>query len=345
MVIYVLAIILIAFVFDFINGFHDSANAIATIVGTRVLSPFAAVAWAATFNFVAVFLGSTAVAKAVSGGFVVQSVVTPNVICAGLLGAITWNLVTWYYGIPSSSSHALIGGFAGAAVAKAGFGALLWGRKWIETLSAIVVSPMLGMAIGFVLMVLVYNLFQRATPRRVDKIFRPGQLISSALMGIAHGSNDAQKTIGIVVGLLVAARPVFANETGFLRFLRVDSADHIPAWLKLSAFTCISLGTLFGGWRIIHTMGSRITRLRPVSGFCAETGGAIVILSASSLGIPVSTTHTITGAIVGVGATTRLSAVRWGIARRIVWAWVLTIPASAIIAGLLYFVLASLIRL
>ncbi|HVT40623.1 MAG TPA: inorganic phosphate transporter [Gemmatimonadaceae bacterium] len=345
MVSYVLAIVLLAFVFDFINGFHDSANAIATIVGTRVLSPFAAVVWAATFNFLAVFLGSTAVAKAVSSGFVVQSVVTPNVICAGLAGAIVWNLITWYYGIPSSSSHALIGGFAGAAVSKAGFGALLWGKKWIETLSAIVISPMLGMAIGFVLMVIVYNLFQKATPRRVDKIFRPGQLISSALMGIAHGSNDAQKTIGIIVGLLVAAKPAFAGKTGFLALFYLEGVDHIPAWVKISAFSCISLGTLFGGWRIIHTMGSRITKLRPVSGFCAETGGAMVILSASNLGIPVSTTHTITGAIVGVGAANRVSAVRWGIARRIVWAWVLTIPAAAMISALVHWVLARFVTL
>ena len=343
MVIYVLAIILIAFAFDFINGFHDSANAIATIVGTRVLSPFAAVIWAATFNFAAVFLGSTAVAKAVSSGFVVQEIVTPSVILAGLLGAITWNLITWYWGIPSSSSHALIGGFAGAAVGKAGVGALLWGRKWIETLSFIVISPVLGMTIGFVLMVLVFNLFQKASPRRVDKVFRPGQLISSAAMGIAHGSNDAQKTIGIIVGLLVASKAQFAGQTGIGSFLYVESATQIPAWIKLTAFTCMSLGTLFGGWRIVHTMGSRITKLRPVSGFCAEAGGAIAILTASSLGIPVSTTHTITGSIVGVGATNRLSAVRWGIARRIVWAWVLTIPAAATISAVMYLILARLI--
>jgi PiT family inorganic phosphate transporter len=343
LVIYVLAIILIAFAFDFINGFHDSANAIATIVGTRVLSPIAAVVWAATFNFAAVFLGSTAVAKAVSSGFVVQEIVTPSVILAGLLGAITWNLITWYWGIPSSSSHALIGGFAGAAVGKAGVGALLWGRKWIETLSFIVISPVLGMTIGFVLMVLVFNLFQKASPRRVDKVFRPGQLISSAAMGIAHGSNDAQKTIGIIVGLLVASKAQFAGQTGIASFLYVESATQIPAWIKLTAFTCMSLGTLFGGWRIVHTMGSRITKLRPVSGFCAEAGGAIAILTASSLGIPVSTTHTITGSIVGVGATNRLSAVRWGIARRIVWAWVLTIPAAATISAVAYLILARLI--
>jgi inorganic phosphate transporter, PiT family len=345
---YIVAIVLIAFAFDFINGFHDSANAIATIVGTRVLSPFAAVVWAATFNFAAVFIGSTAVAKAVSAGFVQQSVVTPNVICAGLLGAIAWNLITWFYGIPSSSSHAIIGGFAGAAVAKAGFSVLVWSGpfwsiKWVQTLAAIVLSPMLGMAIGFLLMVLVFNLFRRASPRRVDQLFRPGQLFSSALMSVAHGTNDAQKTIGVIVVLLVATKDKFAGQTGVLSMFYLESVDHIPAWVKLGAFTCISLGTLFGGWRIVHTMGSRITKLRPVSGFCAETGAAIVILSASRLGIPVSTTHTITGSIVGVGATNRLSAVRWGIARRIVWAWVLTLPAAAIMSSVAYLVLARLI--
>jgi PiT family inorganic phosphate transporter len=340
---YVIAIVLIAFAFDFINGFHDSANAIATIVGTRVLSPAAAVVWAATFNFAAVFIGSTAVAKAVSSGFVEPSIVTPNVICAALVGAIVWNLITWYFGIPSSSSHAIIGGFAGAAVAKAGFGALLWGRKWIETLSAIAISPLLGMAIGFLLMVIVYNVFRRATPRRIDKLFRPGQLLSSALLSVAHGTNDAQKTIGIIVALLVSSKARFAGQTGLMSNLYIQSMDTIPAWVKLGAFTCISIGTLFGGWRIVHTMGSRITKLRPVNGFCAETGAALVILSASSLGIPVSTTHTITGTIVGVGATNRLSAVRWGVARRIVWAWILTIPASAIISWVLYLVLARVI--
>ena len=340
---YVIAIVLIAFAFDFINGFHDSANAIATIVGTRVLSPAAAVLWAATFNFAAVFIGSTAVAKAVSGGFVEPSIVTPNVICAALIGAIVWNLITWYFGIPSSSSHAIIGGFAGAAVAKAGFSSLLWGRKWIETLSAIAISPLLGMAIGFVLMVVVYNVFRKATPRRIDKLFRPGQLLSSALLSVAHGTNDAQKTIGIIVALLVASKARFAGQTGIMSNLYVDSMNTIPAWVKLGAFTCISIGTLFGGWRIVHTMGSRITKLRPVNGFCAEAGAALVILSASSIGIPVSTTHTITGSIVGVGATNRLSAVRWGVARRIVWAWVLTIPAAAIISSVLYLILARVI--
>ncbi len=345
MLTYIIAIVLIAFAFDFINGFHDSANAIATIVGTRVLSPFAAVVWAATFNFAAVFLGSTAVAKAVSSGYVVQNIVTPNVILAGLLGAIIWNLLTWYYGIPSSSSHALIGGFAGAAVAKAGFAGLVWGPKWRDTLEFIVLSPMLGMTFGFLLMVLVLNLFQKATPSRVDRLFRPGQLMSSALLSLAHGTNDAQKTIGIIVGLLVATKAQFAGQTGWRSYLYVESASHIPAWVKIGAFTCISLGTLFGGWRIVHTMGSRITRLRPVGGFCAETAGALVILGATSIGVPVSTTHTITGSIVGVGATNRLSGVRWGLAGRIVWAWVLTIPAAATIAAVSYLILAKLVTL
>jgi PiT family inorganic phosphate transporter len=340
---YVLVIVVLAFAFDFINGFHDSANSIATIVGTRVLSPFAAVLWAAMFNLAAAGLVGTAVAKAVSSGFVVPDIVTPSVIAAGLVGAIIWNLITWFFGIPSSSSHALIGGFAGAALAKAGAGALVWGRKWVETLSAIALSPLLGALIGFVLMVIVFNVFRRATPAGVDRFFRRGQLLSSAAMSLAHGSNDAQKTMGIIVGLLYAAREHFEQAAGWQHFLYIGDIQHIPLWVALGAYFCISLGTLFGGWRIVHTMGSRITRLRPVSGFAAETAGAIVILSASKFGIPVSTTHTITGSIVGVGATTRFSAVRWGIAGRIVWAWVLTIPAAAFIAGLAYLVLARFI--
>ena len=341
MVTYVLVIVVIAFAFDFINGFHDSANSIATIVGTRVLSPQAAVAWAALFNFAAVFFVGTAVAKAVSGGFIDQAIVNPNVICAALLGAVVWNLITWYYGIPSSSSHALIGGYAGSAVAKAGFGALLWGKKWIETLSAIALSPLIGMTLGFLLMVIVMNLFQKASPRSIDRWFRPGQLMSSALLSLAHGSNDAQKTMGIIVGLLVASKSYFATQAGLLHFLYLEDLKTIPRWVEVIAYTCISLGTLFGGWRIVHTMGSRITRLRPIGGFCAETGGALVILSASRFGIPVSTTHTITGSIVGVGATNRLNAVRWGLAGRIIWAWILTIPASATVAALCYLLLSA----
>jgi len=342
---YVLAIVLVAFIFDFINGFHDSANSIATVVGTRVLSPLAAVVWAAFFNFIAAFVFTTAVAKAIGKGLIDLNIVTPNVILAGLLGAIIWDLATWFWGIPSSSSHALIGGYAGAAIAKAGFAALLWGKKWIETLAFIVISPLFGLALGFVLMAAVFWIFQRASPGRVNRIFKRGQLVSSAVFSLAHGGNDAQKTMGIVVGLLVSAGPLLAQETGWLRHLYLPNADHIPLWVILFAHTAIALGTLFGGWRIVYTMGSRITKLRPVSGFCAESAGAIAIIMATTMGIPVSTTHTITGAIVGVGATHRFSAVRWGIARRIVWAWVVTIPASALIAALTYYLLAATVKL
>jgi PiT family inorganic phosphate transporter len=345
---YILAIVVIAFVFDFINGFHDSANSIATIVGTRVLSPFAAVVWAAVFNFAALFIGEAAVAKAVATGFVDPALLDPNLMCAALLGAIVWNLLTWYFGIPSSSSHALIGGLAGAALAKAGLLGITFGRKWIETLSAIALSPLLGALMGFLLMVTVFNLFRRATPHRVDKVFRPGQLLSSALLSLAHGSNDAQKTMGIVVGLLATrqAQSVFEGQAGWMRFFYVPNAGVTPPlWVEVMAYLAISLGTLFGGWRIVHTMGSRITRLRPVGGFCAETGGGLIILIASRFGIPVSTTHTITGSIVGVGTTNRFSAVRWGLAGRIVWAWILTIPASAAVAALSFWILNSLVPL
>ena len=339
MVYYVAAIVLIAFIFDFINGFHDSANSIATIVGTRVLSPFAAVVWAGFFNFTAAFTAGELVAKAIQKGIIRTDIVTPNVILAGLLGAITWNLITWFYGIPSSSSHALIGGYAGAGVAKAGWSAITWGVKWIQTLSFIVVSPLVGMLAGFILMVAVYWIFQKMAPARVDRFFRGMQLLSSALLSDAHGSNDAQKTMGIIVGLLVSVKPLMAAQTGFFRHLYVAD-EGIPLWVKLGAYTAISLGTLFGGWRIVHTMGSRITRLRPVSGFAAETGGALAISLATHYGIPVSTTHTIAGSIMGAGATYRFSAVRWGIARRIVWAWIITIPASATVAALSYWALS-----
>jgi PiT family inorganic phosphate transporter len=342
---YVVAIVVIAFVFDFINGFHDSANSIATIVGTRVLSPIAAVFWAATFNFAAAFTGSLAVAKAIGGGMIEQSIVTPNVILGGLLGAIIWNLITWYFGIPSSSSHALIGGYAGSAVARAGLGAILWGSKWIQTLSFIVISPLVGMIAGYALMVAVFWLFHRTSAARVDRFFRPAQLVSSALLSYSHGGNDAQKTMGVIVGLLVSVNSTFADKPGWLHHLYLPDNRTVPHWVEICAYTAISLGTLFGGWRIVKTMGTRITKLRPVGGFCAETGGAAAILLATHYGIPVSTTHTITGAIVGVGATQRLSAVRWGLAGRIVWAWILTIPASAIMAALAYYVLAATIKL
>jgi PiT family inorganic phosphate transporter len=339
---YVVLIIVVALAFDFVNGFHDSANSIATVVGTRVLQPFHAVLWAATFNFAALFLVGTAVAKTVGKGMIKVEVVTPSVILGGLLGAIAWNLITWYVGLPSSSSHALLGGYAGAAVAKAGFGAIIPGG-WIKTIVFIFLSPIIGLFLGFTLMVAVYWIFQRTTPHRVDRLFRGMQLASSALFSMSHGGNDAQKTMGIVVGLLVSTNHLFKGQTGLLSHLYLANGDHVPLWLELSAYTMISLGTLFGGWRIVHTMGTRITKLRPVGGFCAETGGALSILLATRFGIPVSTTHTITGAIVGVGATRRLSAVRWGIAGRIVWAWVLTIPAAFIISALCYLVLGNFV--
>ena len=345
MVWYVVAIIAFAFIFDFSNGFHDSANSIATIVGTRVLSPLAAVAWAAFFNFAALFTGGVAVAKAVGGGMIEQSIVDPNVIFGALLGAILWNMITWYYGIPSSSSHALIGGYAGSAMAKAGTAAILWGPKWIETLSFIVVSPLVGFMAGYVLMVACYWTFRRLNAARVDRVFRPAQLLSSALLSYSHGGNDAQKTMGIILGLLVATNSLFAGRTDWLRHFYVADFSTIPYWVEIGAYSAISLGTLFGGWRIVHTMGSRITKLRPMGGFAAETGGALAIQLATHWGIPVSTTHTITGSIVGVGATNRLSAVRWGLAGRIVWAWVLTIPAAGIMAALSYALLSHLIKL
>ncbi len=339
---YVVVIIVVALAFDFVNGFHDSANSIATVVGTRVLSPFAAVLWAATFNFAALFVVGTAVAKTVGKGMIDVEIVTPSVILGGLLGAIAWNLITWYWGLPSSSSHALLGGYAGAAVAKAGFGAIIV-SGWYKTILFIFLSPLIGMMLGFGLMVIVYWIFHRTSPGRVDRLFRGAKLASSALFSMAHCGNDAQKTMGIVVGLLVATNHLFENEQGWMRPLYLATGDHVPLWLELSAYSLISLGTLFGGWRIVHTMGSRITRLRPVGGFCAETGGAISILMATGFGIPVSTTHTITGSIVGVGATRRLSAVRWGVAGRIVWAWILTIPAAFVISALCYFVLGKLV--
>ncbi len=345
MIAYVVAIIIVAFIFDFTNGFHDSANSIATIVGTRVLSPAAAVVWAAFFNFLALFTVGTAVAKAIGSGMIDVSIVDPNVVLAGLIGAIAWNLITWYYGIPSSSSHALIGGYAGSAVAKAGWAAIMWGAKWIETLSFIVISPIVGLIVGLALMTAIYWTFQHFKPGRVDRIFRVMQLGSSALLSLAHGGNDAQKTMGIIVGLLVSVRALTVHQTGILHHLYVADANGVPTWVEVIAYTAISLGTLSGGWRIVATMGRRITRLRPVGGFAAETAGAIAILGATRFGIPVSTTHTITGSIVGVGATARLRAVRWGLAGRIAWAWLLTIPAAGMMAAVAYRILAFIVRL
>lgn len=344
MVYYVVAIVLVAFVFDFINGFHDSANSIATIVGTRVLSPFMAVLWAAAFNFLAAFTTGTAVAKAVGSGFIDVKLLDANLIFAALLGAIAWNLITWWFGIPSSSSHALIGAMAGSGLAKGGMAAITWGTKWNQTLAAIVLSPTLGALVAMVLMFLVMWLFHRVRASRAERFFKIAQLGSSGFLSLAHGSNDAQKTMGVIMALLVGTQQYFAGETGFLHHLYVQNFDKIPYWIEIGAYTAIALGTLFGGWRIVHTMGTRITKLRPVGGFCAETAGATVIYLASHFGIPVSTTHTITGSIVGVGSAQRLSAVRWGLAGRIVWAWVLTIPASATMAALSYFILKAMTR-
>jgi inorganic phosphate transporter, PiT family len=339
---YVVAIVAVAFIFDFINGFHDSANSIATVVGTRVLSPLAAVIWAAFFNFLAAFTVGTAVAKAVGSGMINNAIVTPNVILGGLLGAIIWNLITWFYGLPSSSSHALIGGYAGSAVAKAGIVAIVWGIQWVKTLSFIVLSPVIGIFLGATLMIMVSWIFKRASPARINRSFRYAQLASSAFLSYSHGANDAQKTMGVIVSLLVASQAIFVGKTGWQAHLHLANADTVPYWVRIGAYTAIAVGTLFGGWRIVHTMGSRVTKLKPVSGFCAEMGGAISIELATRFGIPVSTTHTITGAIVGVGATHRMSAVRWGVAGRIVWAWVLTIPAAAAISAVSYLILHAI---
>jgi PiT family inorganic phosphate transporter len=338
-IVYVLVIVAVAFLFDFINGFHDSANSIATVVSTRVLSPAVAVFWAAFFNFVAAFVVGTAVAKTIGKGLIDISVVDPNVILGGLLGAIAWDLITWYLGLPSSSSHALLGGYAGAAIAKAGFGALILGG-WMLPVLFIVVSPLLGMSIALALTVGLSWLLHKAPPGPLDRVFRRLQLVSAGLYSLSHGANDAQKTMGIIVSLLVASQAAFAGQTGWLQHFYLPSADHIPLWIVLAAHGAIALGTAAGGWRIVKTMGTRITKLRPFGGFCAETAGGITILLASSWGVPVSTTHTITGAIVGVGAAQRVSAVRWGVARRIVWAWILTMPMSAVIAALAYLALS-----
>ena len=316
-------IILIALAFDFLNGFHDAANSIATVVSTRVMSPQRAVLWAAFFNFVAAFVMGTHVAKTMGKGMIDLAVVTPEVILAGLVGAIFWNLFTWYYGLPVSSSHGLIGGYAGAAVAKAGFSAILWGG-WVKTLIFIVVAPFMGLTLGFALMVSVTWLFRRWAPFKLDHLFRRLQLISAGLYSLGHGGNDAQKTMGIITGLLVSG--------GYLEKFEV------PLWVILISHAAIALGTMFGGWRIVKTMGTKITKLQPFGGFCAETAGAITLFVATRLGIPVSTTHTITGAIIGVGATRRLSAVKWGVAGTIIWAWVLTIPLSALVSAITYVV-------
>ena len=315
----VVFIVFVALVFDFINGFHDAANSIATVVSTRVLTPLQAVVWAAFFNFVAAFGFGVGVARTVGKGVVETNVVDEWVILAGLIGAIVWDLITWAWGLPTSSSHALIGGFAGAAVAKAGFGALIAGGL-VKIGVFMILAPLVGLIVGFAMMVLTLNVFRRATPGRVDKIFRRGQLLSAAAYSLGHGTNDAQKTMGIIAVLLFT--------TGHL-----GSEFYVPFWVVLAAHAALALGTMSGGWRIVKTMGMRITKLRPVGGFCAETAGAITLIGTAIGGIPVSTTQTISGSIMGVGAIQRLSAVRWGVAGRILWAWVLTIPASSIVAA------------
>lgn len=334
---YTLAIIVVALAFDFINGFHDSANSIATVVATRVLSPGAAVLWAAGFNFVAAFLVGTAVAKTIGSGLVDPAVLDPDVILAALLGAIAWNIITWSVGLPSSSSHALMGGLGGAAIAKAGAASLIT-AGWIKPILFIFLAPLIGMTLALGLTVALSWLLVRQDPGPMDRLFRRLQLVSAGLYSIGHGANDAQKTMGVIVGLLVSRQQLFHGQTGMLSLFYLETADRVPLWVEFAAYTAISLGTALGGWRIVKTMGARITRLRPFGGFCAETSGGITLLLASRFGIPVSTTHTITGAIVGVGASQRISAVRWGVAGRIVWAWILTIPMAAAMAGLAYLI-------
>ncbi len=320
----VVALVLVALAFDFLNGFHDAANSIATVVSTRVLKPYQAVLLAAVANFVALLVFHLSVATTVGKGIVDQSVVDHYLVFGALVGAIAWNIITWYYGLPSSSSHALIGGLVGAAVAKAGTWSLL-PAGILKTVAFIFISPLLGFVLGSLLMLATSWIFVRTTPSRVDRWFRRLQLISASLYSLGHGGNDAQKTIGIIWMLLIAAGYTGAN-------------DSVPAWVVIACYVTIALGTAFGGWRIVKTMGQRITKLRPVGGFCAETGGAATLFLATALGIPVSTTHTITGSIVGVGSTQSVSAVRWGVAGNIVWAWILTIPCSAFLAGLAWWI-------
>lgn len=335
---FVLIVLAVALIFDFINGFHDSANAIATVVTTRTLTPGVAVTYAALMNFAAALVVGTAVAKAIATGLVAPEVLSPTMICASLTGAIGWNLITWYLGLPSSSSHALLGGYAGAAIAKAGFGAIIV-KGWVWPILGIVVAPMMGMILGLIMsVVLSWSLWKREA-RRTEAVFRRLQLVSTGFYALGHGANDAQKTMGIMVGLLVSAQDLFAGQTGLLRHLHLTTLDHVPIWIEMSAYSAIAAGTALGGWRIVRTMGSRITKLRPFNAFCAESGGAITLLVASHFGIPVSTTHTITGAIVGVGTSRRVSAVNWGVAGSIVWAWVLTIPAAGLIAAAAYLVM------
>ena len=319
----IIFLVVLALAFDFMNGFHDAANAIATVVSTRVMKPHTAVAMAAFCNVAAIFVFELKVAATVGKGTIDPSIIDHYVVFGALVGAIAWNVITWYYGIPSSSSHALIGGLIGAAIAKAGPGSLITSGV-VKVVSFILISPLLGMVLGSLMMIAVSWIFRRSTPRRVDSWSRKLQLISASAYALGHGGNDAQKTIGILWMLLISAGMVHTGE-------------HVPYWVVVACYSAIGLGTIFGGWRIIKLMGQKITKLRPVGGFCAQTGGAATLFFATALGIPVSTTHTITGAIVGVGATKRLSAVRWGLAGTIVWAWVLTIPCSALISAIFWY--------
>jgi len=323
----ILILVLLALAFDFLNGFHDSANSIATVVSTRVLSPRYAVIWAAFFNFIAFLFFGLHVAGTIGKGIVDISVIDKYIIFATLLAACTWNIITWYWGLPTSSSHALIGGLIGAALVKAGVAPLIW-PGIIKTVSFIIISPVVGLLLGSFFGTVVYNIFRRSNPSRVDHIFRKGQLISAAFYSMGHGGNDAQKTMGVIASLLFSA--------GLL-----GNTFYIPFWVVLSCYAAISLGTMFGGWRIVKTMGQRVVKLKPVDGFCAETGAAVTLFVSSALGIPVSTTHTITASIMGVGSLQRRSAVRWGVAGSILWAWLLTIPCSAAISAVSYFLVVS----
>jgi inorganic phosphate transporter, PiT family len=331
---FIIVIIGVALAFDFVNGFHDAANSIATVVSTRVLTPLQGVVWAAVFNFISAFVFGTAIAETIGGGLIDVRQVDNLVIFCGLLGAIIWDLITWRRGLPTSSSHALVGGYAGAAIVKAGFGVLVV-AGWVKTLIFIILAPLLGWVLGTAFITLIYWIFRRQTPTGVDHLFRRGQLVSAAMYSLGHGTNDAQKTMGIIAGVLFTV-PAY-------RYLVTNAVGHltIPFWIVLMAHAAIALGTLSGGWRIIHTMGSKITKLQPLGGFAAETAGAATLFVSSAMGVPVSTTHVITGAIVGVGAVRRRRAVHWGVAGQIVWAWLFTIPASGIMAALAFIVLSA----
>jgi inorganic phosphate transporter, PiT family len=328
-------VIAVALAFDFLNGFHDAANSIATVVSTRVLSPRAAVLMAAICNFAAAFLLETKVASTIGNDIVHKQFLDPYLVMFGLLGAILWDLITWWFGLPTSSSHALVGGFAGAAVAKAGWVALK-PEGFIKIVPYIVIAPIIGLLLGRLMMMLMYFLFQKSSPRSVDRFFRRGQLVSASIFSFSHGMNDAQKTMGIILALLISSNLYPAATAG--------TKTHVPIWVILSCHAAIALGTYFGGWRIVKTMGMRLTKLQPIGGFCAETGGGVTIVFLSLFGIPLSTTHTITGAIVGAGSMRRLSAVRWGIARNIVWAWILTIPCSALFGAVFEYAIRPFVK-